>query len=409
MSLTIEAILEAASNGQRIDPPYQRDAITILFDRNPETINAAEVNKLLDHAAEKHGVKLELVGGGAGCVRIIIVGEPKDGLLDLLTSDDFLRKAEKLGVQSIWSGEPGVEFRVDQYRDVDKNPRVDFALLTPLIEEFRPLRNALLDAACQKESKIQIGVMTYYKYDIASESGEVYRVVATFMPKMGTDSAAITTFHMLNDWRPTYILLGGIAGGIDSSDTARGDVVIADEVFRYDRRRKERAGGTTWAPSGYVTDRLLLNRAQSYLLEDSCIEEWAQQCLGSFEGDCDLPQVKVGNIACGDAVIDSAEFKNQLKLLNRTLCAIEMEGGGFLEAIINQAAISKALIVRGISDLAADKSASDRETFNWRGYAATNVANFLVRFIQQYNLNQNTRKPTSGETSNRPSGRSSNV
>lgn len=386
MDLTVDHIIDVARKGNRIDPPYQRDAIKILFTKEPGDMDAQALKQLLAVYSEEFGVRLKIIGGGPGCTYFVIDGKPSNNLLDLLTSDEFIRGISKLGAKIIWSDEPGVRLPIDRFMDESIQSRADFAILTPLIEEFKPLKEALKAASCRGEIRIQNpnSTMTYYQYDLQSFSGTIHRVVATFMQRMGNDSAAITTVHTLNDWRPKHILLGGIAGGVDSSEVSLGDVVVADEIFRYDRRRKERDTGTTWAPSAYPTDRLLLNRSLAFKLEDECMREWASECQeGGFES-MEMPRVHIGNIACGDAVVDSVAMKNKLLELNRTLAAIEMEGGGFLEAVINQSAVARALVVRGISDYAAEKSGTDSGKIDWRAYASSNVAKFIVSFVQQF-------------------------
>jgi nucleoside phosphorylase len=385
MEESIFSIFDAARAGKRIDPPFTPEAVTILFDRHPEDVDIGEVQELLDAATEDHGVELRVIGGGAGCFRLIVVGKPIAAFINFLASTKFIRAAAQAGVTKIWSSQPGVNFPVRQGADAPRDSGADFAILTPLADEFRPLRSAL-QAAAKREKRIQNDgtVMTYYRYDIVADAGRTYSVVATFMPRMGNDSAAIATFHVINDWRPKYIVLTGVAGGLDRKDVSLGDVVIADEVFRFDRRRKERDAETVWAPNAYPTDRVLLNRASALLLEDDKMAMWARDCRTAFAEVNREPEGCVGNLACGDAVVDSQKLKTELKRLNRTLTAIEMEGGGFIEAIINQTAVAKALVVRGISDFAADKSTTDSDTCNWRGFAARNAATFVVRFIQQF-------------------------
>jgi nucleoside phosphorylase len=402
MNSLLDEVLKAAATGQRIDPASNPDAVTFLFNSDVALFDVEKFRGLLRQAMTKFGIELEVTGGGAGCFRIICEGKPPERIVEMLTSADFIRSAGDAGVEVIFSSKLHVPVKAHLEA---LEPLADFAIVTPLIEEFRPLRKALRQAA-REERRIQKGVMSYYTYPLSTKGGKFFRVVASFMPRMGNDSAAITTFHMINDWRPRFMLLMGIAGGLDPTKLALGDVVIADEVLRYDRRRKERESGTEWAPNAYPTDRLLLNRAQALLLEDEIIEKWCQERVSEANGVGQEPNAEIGNLACGDAVVDSEEYKKEIKRLNRTIAAFEMEGGGFLEAAINQAIVAKALVLRGISDFAANKDATDSDgRFDWRGYAAANVATFLVKFIEQFEDDAATKPERLVGVPPRPHGR----
>lgn len=80
--------------------------------------------------------------------------------------------------------------------------------------------------------------------------------------------------------------------------------------------------------------------------------------------------------------------------MDRQLAAVEMEGAGFLKAIASharhfidrpwrrgRAGGADALVVRGISDPAADKAATDAGAKPWRRIAARNAAQTVVLIV----------------------------
>lgn len=182
---------------------------------------------------------------------------------------------------------------------------------------------------------------------------------------------------------PKYLLLIGIAGALDK-DVRLGDVIVGDEVMRYDRRRKESEHQTQWAPVTYTCDRELFSRARSLILSDDLMDEWKARCRVDSDGVA-APSVIPANLACGDAVVDSEAHKANIARINRTCVAVEMEAGGCMEAAQTHPTRVPTLVVRGISDRAAGKSATDGDKeINWRECAANNAASFGVMLIRSF-------------------------
>lgn len=374
-----------ADIGKRSDSAYHPRSATIVLTNHPGESELVRLSSLLNDGEHQYEFKLTLLGGGAGCFRVVITGEPYHKFLDFMTSHQLLEALAEMGCSVVISNDRGCSIPVQRMFDSNAAQRVDFAVITPLLEEFKPIRG-MLKAASREESRLNVDdcPTMYYKYDLLCDAGRTRSVVACHMPRIGNDIAAITTLGVIRDWNPSHIVLCGIAGGLNRDETRLGDVIIADDVFRYDRRRKELNGVTEWSPTSYPTDRRLLSQIQALLLEDEVMEAWSTDCLATFDGNLPEPTVHIGHIACGDAVVDSTELRDEIRCMNRHLLAVEMEGGGVCEAILNQGANTRVAIVRGISDYAAGKAATDADDFNWRKYAACNAASFAVKFMQHF-------------------------
>ncbi|MBM2621807.1 phosphorylase [Actinoplanes sp. LDG1-06] len=159
----------------------------------------------------------------------------------------------------------------------------------------------------------------------------------------GNNIAAIETSRALDAFRPSIAMFVGVAGGVKDVDV--GDVVAADYVYGYESSKVTE----TFQPRiktfgcGYP----LVQRARTVRRSDL----WHKRLQSS-----ERPKAYVGPIASGEQVI--AGSNTQTHALLQTHCgdtlAVEMEGWGFLFAAHTNGDVP-AIVVRGISDLTADK------------------------------------------------------
>jgi nucleoside phosphorylase len=108
--------------------------------------------------------------------------------------------------------------------------------------------------------------------------------------------------------------------------------------------------------------------------------------------DGDLFAIHDQKILSWDLVLDHQEMKERLLREDRQLAVVEMEGAGFLKAVAAHVKYfvrrpwqadgeTDALIVRGISDPAADKSVADADPRAWRRIAARNAAQTVLLIV----------------------------
>ena len=68
-------------------------------------------------------------------------------------------------------------------------------------------------------------------------SSTTYRVVVTPLLGMGRVEAANATGDAIRRWRPRYMLLVGIAGGLAKAGVGLGDVLISDQIVDYELQK----------------------------------------------------------------------------------------------------------------------------------------------------------------------------
>src|SRR5262245_28379573 len=109
---------------------------------------------------------------------------------------------------------------------------VDFVIITALDEE----REAVLSYLDNPKplDKQDGDVETYYEAVVRTTRDDhaTYRVLVTSLTKIGPEYAAIRAASVLHRWRPRYVLMVGIAGGI-SGQVELGDVIVADQIADY--------------------------------------------------------------------------------------------------------------------------------------------------------------------------------
>jgi len=334
-----------------------------------------------------------------GCTIVIIEVSSPEEAAEWLMNPVFRTALAETDVQVVMRKTKGVPIdiqndRIEIEHMDDKSPpanldtKVDFALITALPDvEFKPLRKAL-DRVGIPGHKTKTETTTTYHYSVKNDSDKDMHVAAMHLIDMGTVAAAQALERICTSLDPERILMIGIAGSLDDTDVSLGDVVLARQIFDYDSRRKHSDKGTDAAPSAYPTDRGLVSEAQSLLVDDDEYGIWKQYCHSVLAAELKNqlpntwagPTLHIGDIACGDAVVNSLKEKKRIKSLNRKLLATEMESSGLMEAAFNRHDVKKVTVIRGISDPAEKKDITDP---CWRTVAALCAVECAISLISR--------------------------
>lgn len=230
----------------------------------------------------------------------------------------------------------------------------DLIFAVPLADEDPPraARRALIVTALPLEATAVLAHLTDSRPEVADWGvsthgwfGSRWEVILAVSGR-GSDKAAAITGAAVRACEPEVALFVGVAGGL--KDVAHGDVVVADDVFRYQFGKQE---DTQFLPRALSasSDPILIDLARALSLD-----------VGWFPEQQDgvaRPNVFVEPIVCGDIVLASVEHDTYLFLRRQYshTVAIEQEGFGFLTALGRTRSVRGA-VVRGVSDLLADKA-----------------------------------------------------
>lgn len=278
-------------------------------------------------------------------------------------------------------------------------PRADIAILTVIPEEYEAVIASLLSYGCSVAhdpgSATVPNLFGWVTGDLAGAGGQVYRVVVGVVGKPGPGRMASAVTATYARYKPQYVLIVGIAGGLPQDQLAKGDVAISGVIYDYEYGKV----ATNFQPRmdfTYQADQTLLTSAVSLHARD---KSWAMRDRQMRPDGGDIvPKLLPGAIASGGKVVDDATndfFAAVLKTWPKLL-AVEMEGAGAAAAIETAKAAKQKvgfLMVRGISDMPklsddaqpapVPHEGNRAERDKWKRYAATTAANFTVHWISR--------------------------
>jgi nucleoside phosphorylase len=259
---------------------------------------------------------------------------------------------------------------IERVSTMNLDKPVDVVIITGLPKE----REAILKYLNTPEKMTRQDEYSFYQATIPTKSGGSYQVVIVTLPKMGNLQAALATNQAIAAWKPTHVLLVGIAGGINKSERYLGDVVVGEQIVYYELGRQE-PGGAQRSYEVYRPAKALLEAARNL-----APQEWALSIkYPRPDGTTGrvVPKVYFGVVASGDKVIAEARFTEELKSDWSKLVAVEMEGAGSALAAYESEGTPGILLVKGICDW-ADEGKNDE----WQEYAAESAACFAITLLQ---------------------------
>lgn len=274
---------------------------------------------------------------------------------------------------------------------------VDIAIITVLIEEYAAVL-AELPGHARDPGEVAPNTYGWTLADVVTAAGSTHRVVVALTGRPGNTSSALAVASTISRWRPSYVLLVGIAGGLPVDGLRLGDVVISSAIWAYEYGRAD----AVFQPRHDFTYQVhggLVRSARVHAATDS----WTAGLESAPDGRRDL-RALVGPIASGDKVVDriTDELFGRVRAAWPQLVAVEMEGGGAAAAIEHARDHDTSagfLMIRGISDLpgsdAAGHNARTRE--RWKRFAAIAAARFAVGMIRR-------GWPVAGRASEPPAG-----
>jgi nucleoside phosphorylase len=257
---------------------------------------------------------------------------------------------------------------------------IDFVIITPLEEE----REAML-AHLGKPNRLPPAnddIRVYYPATIpvtftnettSEETTSEYEVVLTDLLGMGRVEAANAVGDAIRRWRPRYVILAGIAGGLSKAGVQVGDVLISEQIADYELQKlTEEKTLTRW--SVHRASPALLAAAKQLRPED-----W-QRFVREPRPQPGKPQRHFGPICTGDKVVANG-LLDQYREVWTKLIGVEMEAGGVASAAFEAASAPGFLMVRGVSDL-ADPDKDKAQTESWRAYACDVAAAYVEAFLK---------------------------
>jgi nucleoside phosphorylase len=214
---------------------------------------------------------------------------------------------------------------------------------------------------------------------------DVYDVILAKAPDRGNTPCAELVSMVVERFRPEFIILSGIAGGVGGrDDVALGDIVVADHVDWYEMRKM--AGGKD------AVRRQAIDHPSSYLRDTivprvSTAASWIAG-LTVARPSAGTPKVIEGNLIAGEKVLGDDKNRYQKKVLKEfdKALAVDMESYGLGRAVYTARGVRRYnlgyLVVRGISDLVGDPE-NNATRGAWRDYAAAVAAGYAIAIANE--------------------------
>lgn len=252
----------------------------------------------------------------------------------------------------------------------------DVVIVTALEEERDAILRYLPRYRQQppKESDIHIYYTAYVPVEFTNNTSGKYKVAVLSLVNMGRVQAATATTDAIYRWKPSYVLLVGIAGGVAAADVRVGDVIIADQVVDYELQKvTPKRASIRW--DVHKADPRLLTAAKNLR-----VSAWTS-LIKTSRPTTGAPKRHTGPIASGDKVIAVNEVLEQLRGTWPKMVGVEMEAGGAATAAFNSSDKPGFFMVRGVSDLADEKKGS-ASVEKWRAYACDVAAAFAIALLR---------------------------
>ena len=253
---------------------------------------------------------------------------------------------------------------------------VDFMILAALEEE----REALLGLlhGHRKVAPTHADVRVYFEADLqttgASSAPAVYKIIVGSPLGMGRVNATTIAVDAIRRWRPRYVLLVGIAGGVASSGVSLGDVLVANQIVDYELQKLTN-GEPEIRWNVHQVDPRLLTAAQHFPA-DKCVS-----LIRTVRPSDGQPIRHIGPVATGDKVIACEDILRQHKKGWHKLLGVEMEAGGAASAAFQTPEPPGFFMVRAVSDF-ADADKNSPRVAGWRAYACELAAAYAIALLK---------------------------
>ena len=252
---------------------------------------------------------------------------------------------------------------------------VDFLLITALEEELKCLLDRL--PGYRKIDPVEDDPHTYYRVAITaimpSGAEAIYSIIACGIMSMGRVNAAAFASTAIQTFKPRFVILIGIAGGVTESGASLGDILISDQIVDYELQKHE-ASQDVVRYSVHRTDPRLLGAALNFT-----DEMWIDSL--PYRPSKGKPRRRVGPIATGDKVVARKKLIDRYRRDWPQLIGVEMEAGGVATAVYQAPSKPGFFMVRSVSDL-ADEKKDTSDVAKWREYACAVAAAYSIALLR---------------------------
>jgi nucleoside phosphorylase/CheY-like chemotaxis protein len=225
---------------------------------------------------------------------------------------------------------------------------------------------------------------TYHIGKTKTSDGKELNVVATHLPQMGMVATAVSAMKLIQHFRPKFLIMTGICGGIEGKVNL-GDIVISDMSFDLDSGKivVDSEGNQGFEPDYRVIpiDSSLKEDLMNLSNDHKTLADIKSKWKGE-KRDQEL-RLHVGPVGSGAAVISNKDYiENKIKH-QRKLIAVDMESYAIFYA--SQYCTKPRpipILIKSVSDYANPDKSDDLQKY----CAATSAhtADFVIKHILSF-------------------------
>lgn len=165
------------------------------------------------------------------------------------------------------------------------------------------------------------------------------------MGSLSRDASTLTASNAIKLLNPKFLLMVGIAFGIDDTKQKIGDVLVSEAILPYNSKRVGK-NQTIQRAAATSASQTILNRFKN-------LRTWE-----NFINEKDKSELICGHILSGEELIDNKEHRDELLKAYQNAKGGEMEGAGIISACDGKL---QWIIVKGICDFADGNKGQDKE------------------------------------------------
>jgi nucleoside phosphorylase/CheY-like chemotaxis protein len=203
-------------------------------------------------------------------------------------------------------------------------------------------------------------------------------LICAHSTQMGLVAAAFVSRLIIEKFKPRLIVMTGICGGIGSS-VKLGDLIIAEKSWDWQSGKWLHDGSFEAAPDQKDASPELIALARGM---NSAANDFYNSYVGNRPEA--TPQILVGPMVSGSAVVESSELHARFKMQHRKAIAVDMECYGvYFSAIMSPPPTPKFICIKAVSDL-SDKNKAD----NIQSYCSHFSASVSLKIAEKLLINR---------------------
>lgn len=261
--------------------------------------------------------------------------------------------------------------------------KFDIAILTALDDpEFKAVKKIINNVKSINNDSFSIRDNTvYFEGEIQGKSKKL-NVVAACDSRMGMPAISSLATRMINTFNPRYIVILGIAAGIEG-DTNIGDILVTEYSWDYGSGKIELVDGSDiFRP--YIHQLKLDENLRNKFLQYKSKTEILSKIRENYPTPEDsLLKVLVGHFASGAAVISNDKFVDELKETHKKIIGFDMEAYGVFCAAESfpDNIKPKVIAIKSVSDFGNSNKNNPLKKHH-QSYAAYTSCEFFKIFVK---------------------------